>query len=378
MKCTNCSAEIEADSSFCIVCGKPVAPSGQVRIGRDADCDIILDHERISRLHAVITREGSQYRITDQNSLNGVFVNGARVTSALVQPSDLISLGGIDNLDWNAVSAAFSRSGIYAGPRTSPRPSPVFYQSEPARRKRSPVLLISLIVLGVAGLLAGAYFLFWDDISGGKNQTHRFETEYTYNNKPGEVPEMSARRSRLETMEDLLGKATVELDIDRSLPQAYCLLDFTVGEPQIMQASGSEGEGGKILRTASSSISDKDFKLRWEALQGNSEDMSRIREAETSLVEMKTQVKVAEARLAIASKGKEAKSFVNDLFHLPGDDDFKPLLDSLPVIDNSMEKALKDYESALGAIEGLYESLNSIKTELAEVKAAGKGGRALK
>ena len=83
MKCVHCGAEIEADSSFCIVCGKPVSPSRQLRIGRDAGNDIVVNHDRISRLHAVITKEGSHYRITDQNSLNGILVNGQKVTCLL-------------------------------------------------------------------------------------------------------------------------------------------------------------------------------------------------------------------------------------------------------------------------------------------------------
>lgn len=133
MKCINCGAEIEADSSFCVVCGKPVNPSRQLRIGRDAGNDIVVNHERISRLHAVITREGSQYRITDQNSLNGIQVNGQRVTSALVRPGDRVSLGGIAELDWNSVVAAFS--GTPSG--TYPRPAPVFYQQEAPKPKNS-------------------------------------------------------------------------------------------------------------------------------------------------------------------------------------------------------------------------------------------------
>jgi len=190
MKCVHCGAEIEADSSFCIVCGKPVSPSRQLRIGRDAGNDIVVNHDRISRLHAVITKEGSHYRITDQNSLNGILVNGQKVTSALIRPGDKVSLGGIVELDWNAVAVAFS--GVKSG--TRPRPAPVFYHQEASQPRKSPsALLISLIVLGVIGLLAGAYFL-WDSISAGSGKSFNIQSEYSYSVKSVEDPEMASRR----------------------------------------------------------------------------------------------------------------------------------------------------------------------------------------
>ncbi len=45
-----------------------------------------------------------------------------------------------------------------------------------------------------------------------------------------------------------------------------------------------------------------------------------------------------------------------------------------------MDQALSDYDTALGNLEGVYDSLNSIKAEVAAVKtdSAKKGGRVLK
>lgn len=381
MKCINCGAEIEADSSFCVVCGKPVTPSRQLRIGRDAGNDIVVNHERISRLHAVITREGSQYRITDQNSLNGIQVNGQRVTSALVRPGDRVSLGGIAELDWNSVVAAFS--GTPSG--TYPRPAPVFYQQEaPKPKKFPPALLISLIVLGVAGLLTGAYFLFWDDISAGSGETFNIQTEYTYSIKSVEEPEMSSRRSQLETLEDLLAKAPSVFGKDMSQLQAYCLLDVKVGEPQTLPSTGNEA--GKILRTASTSITEKDFNSRYEYLQSQPEHLARISEAEMQLTQAKVELKLRENELELASKAPEAKDFMKqgiDLLKEFGNTGDKSPLDSLKTdetIDSSVDQALSDYDTALGNLEGVYDSLNSIKAEVAAVKtdSAKKGGRVLK
>lgn len=45
-------------------------------IGRSGDCDIVLRHPTVSRHHCVISFENGQYYITDNNSVNGVILNG--------------------------------------------------------------------------------------------------------------------------------------------------------------------------------------------------------------------------------------------------------------------------------------------------------------
>jgi diguanylate cyclase (GGDEF)-like protein len=65
----------------------------QYSIGRADDCGIVLSSKDVSRRHAVITNEGSQYFVEDLDSTNGTFVNGQRVTKAALQPGDEISVG---------------------------------------------------------------------------------------------------------------------------------------------------------------------------------------------------------------------------------------------------------------------------------------------
>lgn len=62
-----------------------------ITIGRDASCDIQLDHASVSKIHARIEREGSHYYLVDNNSTNGVSVSGVRVTNkTLLKEKDLI------------------------------------------------------------------------------------------------------------------------------------------------------------------------------------------------------------------------------------------------------------------------------------------------
>ena len=48
-------------------------------IGREDDCDLVLDDEKVSRHHAYIEVRDGQASIHDLGSSNGTYVNGARI-----------------------------------------------------------------------------------------------------------------------------------------------------------------------------------------------------------------------------------------------------------------------------------------------------------
>ncbi|MDQ3011597.1 MAG: FHA domain-containing protein [Acidobacteriota bacterium] len=64
------------------------------RIGRNQDNDIMLDNDRVSRYHAEIARDGETFRVVDQQSRNGIWINGQRVQeSAELKPGDRLRIG---------------------------------------------------------------------------------------------------------------------------------------------------------------------------------------------------------------------------------------------------------------------------------------------
>ena len=53
--------------------------SGKYSIGRDSSCNLVLDHPSVSRWHCVITGSGGEYFVEDNNSTNGVILNGVQL-----------------------------------------------------------------------------------------------------------------------------------------------------------------------------------------------------------------------------------------------------------------------------------------------------------
>jgi pSer/pThr/pTyr-binding forkhead associated (FHA) protein len=63
------------------------------RIGRSLAADVRFDDPTVSRRHALIVRHPDGVRLLDDRSLNGVFVNGARVDGRVLKDGDEIIVG---------------------------------------------------------------------------------------------------------------------------------------------------------------------------------------------------------------------------------------------------------------------------------------------
>lgn len=65
-----------------------------IKIGKDANNDVVIDNSTISRQHAVIIVAENVVTIRDLNSTNGVYVNGKRINAdTIIKPGDKIQLG---------------------------------------------------------------------------------------------------------------------------------------------------------------------------------------------------------------------------------------------------------------------------------------------
>ncbi len=68
---------------------------GEVLIGRDPECEIVIDRPQISWRHARITAKAGKWIVKDLGSANGTFVNGSRVRMAALQSGDQLHLGSV-------------------------------------------------------------------------------------------------------------------------------------------------------------------------------------------------------------------------------------------------------------------------------------------
>lgn len=64
-----------------------------LRMGRGQDNHIVVDDKQVSRSHAIIRRQGTQYVLEDVGTRNGTFVNGQSVSRHVLEDGDSIRLG---------------------------------------------------------------------------------------------------------------------------------------------------------------------------------------------------------------------------------------------------------------------------------------------
>ncbi len=71
-------------------------PDGrQTVVGRDPECDVVLDDERVSRRHAVLSGGETGWSVADTGSKNGSQVDGLPLASGPLQDRSWISFGGL-------------------------------------------------------------------------------------------------------------------------------------------------------------------------------------------------------------------------------------------------------------------------------------------
>src|SRR5271170_6097190 len=64
-------------------------------IGSSTNQDIVLNDPCVTRLHAIIVRNGDTYMVIDQNSTHGTFLNATRVERAVLTFGDVLQMGSL-------------------------------------------------------------------------------------------------------------------------------------------------------------------------------------------------------------------------------------------------------------------------------------------
>jgi hypothetical protein len=65
----------------------------RVTIGRRPESDVFLDDITVSRDHAMLIKRGDEWYLDDCGSLNGTYVNRARIDSQRLEDADEVQIG---------------------------------------------------------------------------------------------------------------------------------------------------------------------------------------------------------------------------------------------------------------------------------------------
>ena len=121
-------------------------------IGSDPTNAIVIDHQTVSRRHAVIRCRASHFDLVDLNSTNGTFINDRRIiTPVVINDHDQIRFGGVR---YQFFTSGVAQAPMRAGPSAARAQTPVG-----ARPRRSLKLPIAIIVLFIAGFSLAEYFV---------------------------------------------------------------------------------------------------------------------------------------------------------------------------------------------------------------------------
>jgi len=76
-----------------VVVKKLPLTKGRYMIGRSDDTDLMISSKDVSRHHAIVESDGTNFTIEDLNSTNGTLVNGRRISKQQLQVGDEIMVG---------------------------------------------------------------------------------------------------------------------------------------------------------------------------------------------------------------------------------------------------------------------------------------------
>jgi len=110
----------------------------KITFGRLQDNDIVFDDQSVSRHHGHLLVEGSKVYVVDDDSLNGIFVNGRRIQGkVLLSQGDKVVVSQLFKLNWEGYAEVDKDATIRNNvpPRHVEAPSPK--KEEPAPKATS-------------------------------------------------------------------------------------------------------------------------------------------------------------------------------------------------------------------------------------------------
>src|SRR6187200_182814 len=76
--------------------GTPIdVPRDQIIVGREPSCDIVLQDGSVSRKHARLEKQGEQWKVVDNGSANGTYIDGTRIAEQVLKNGQELRFGAV-------------------------------------------------------------------------------------------------------------------------------------------------------------------------------------------------------------------------------------------------------------------------------------------
>jgi pSer/pThr/pTyr-binding forkhead associated (FHA) protein len=82
----------DADQAFTF----RILPGNIKTIGRSPGAEFMVDAALVSRVHCRLTAGATELQVTDLGSTNGTFVNGKRISEAMLKEGDRLGVGRVE------------------------------------------------------------------------------------------------------------------------------------------------------------------------------------------------------------------------------------------------------------------------------------------
>ncbi len=132
-----------------------VLRDGRMTFGRGSEAKIRFADDGLSRLNSTVYREGERVWVVDENSTNGTFVNGAKVSGSgtPLKNGDTIKIGHRTNIKVKVNAAATAKKNAPIG---KPKTQTVSVASS-SKNSLLPVLIIvgALFFVGISAIVIG-------------------------------------------------------------------------------------------------------------------------------------------------------------------------------------------------------------------------------
>ncbi len=126
----------------------------KLSFGRGSEADHRIADDGLSRLHAIVYRDGPRVWVVDQNSTNGTFVNDARVAAAgtPIRSGDRVKIGNHTVLTVQITDLSAKPAAVAASPAPT---TPAATDGQPTNMLPVIVIAAAIFVISISAVVIG-------------------------------------------------------------------------------------------------------------------------------------------------------------------------------------------------------------------------------